>query len=467
MKETPTSEPRRKLIRLYFQSVVTFSDGTMVTDYNKSLECTITPQSTTPTPAYTLAHNLLAKWKTLHPEHIHFELNNNNDIILELQQHETGENFIIPNDNVWKDFITRFSQSALEQNRSFRFTTFIAVKPREPTPAQSYPLPVNFPNRLQPLLKMGPEPVYHRTSANALDYLPLKKQCLELSNNEFLTNITSEQWNTLNAVDLVTKSQPTIAGEVLKDWIPNESTFNRVSYFQHYAFDPVYQDNRQTHYFLGLMYTDGNVFLRASDREARIGLRIHVNQKYLIEKFLEFIKARNVDIKYRNNLVIVTLYSQQMARDLLSWGICRNKTKMGCIHAKLVLSGDFWRGCFDGDGCFQTNRLQLTGWYQLTSIWSWVAATILGKDPKDVNCIARVTPMKRLGRWFTVYHCSKKEIELLVNFLNYREEGIVALPYKKEFALSFLSYDVPAEIRHSQCLKIPKLRVYKCKYNVV
>lgn len=106
-------------------------------------------------------------------------------------------------------------------------------------------------------------------------------------------------------------------------------------------------------YFLGLMITDGNVFKEnsSSHRQASISITQHVNEAWLLQKFLCEVRA-NTDLGYDGRGACqAAIRSDIMAHDLEKYGVVPRKSYITCLP---TISDKYMahliRGVLDGDG---------------------------------------------------------------------------------------------------------------------
>ena len=122
-------------------------------------------------------------------------------------------------------------------------------------------------------------------------------------------------------------------------------------------------------YFLGLLFTDGNVFIRPK-KTNQISLELTIRDKDILEKFKEELNTNN-KLSYRKNsnraeTVYVRFFSEKMVNDLSKYGVIPQKTKRTThLPFQLIPSQfhkDFLRGLIDGDGSiyfFGDNKKQI------------------------------------------------------------------------------------------------------------
>lgn len=126
----------------------------------------------------------------------------------------------------------------------------------------------------------------------------------------------------------------------MKDYKINEDYFNKI-------------DSEAKAYFLGLLFTDGNVFIR--NKSGQISLEIHIQDKEILDKFKQEVNSNNT-ISYRKRrnteTVCFRISSYKMCLDLSKYGIIPNKTKKTKTLPDIPneFKKDFIRGLIDGDG---------------------------------------------------------------------------------------------------------------------
>jgi hypothetical protein len=125
-------------------------------------------------------------------------------------------------------------------------------------------------------------------------------------------------------------------------------------------------------YALGIMYSDGFIVEEKDEYRSfyRIGLKCKINDEELIDKFIDLL-GLNPEYKHiyeewqeHNGKQVLVKYfriyfaNQQMANDLISWGVMPNKSNL--IRLPFFPNDKdyypFLMGCFDGDGEEGTTR---------------------------------------------------------------------------------------------------------------
>lgn len=103
-------------------------------------------------------------------------------------------------------------------------------------------------------------------------------------------------------------------------------------------------------YFLGLLYADGNIYLKRN----RIQISLLLSDWYIVEKFCSFIEYEGNTYMDREKYPKLIIDSKKMCQDLISKGCLPNKsfTLMfpSADQVPSHLISHFIRGFFDGDG---------------------------------------------------------------------------------------------------------------------
>lgn len=169
--------------------------------------------------------------------------------------------------------------------------------------------------------------------------------------------------------------------------IKSASYFNRKHLIYLDAFKNITTESQA--YFLGLMYSDGNV----SSSKPSFSITLHNKDIDTLKKFSEFIfGCENID--YGKKYSTLRVNSSQIRKDLI---------KLGCVPAKtfkLQLSDDiknsklfrhFVRGFFDGDGCITIDpeskrvRVVFTGYDKFLISMNSAFANLCGVKFYEVN----------------------------------------------------------------------------------
>ena len=120
----------------------------------------------------------------------------------------------------------------------------------------------------------------------------------------------------------------------------------RYTFNEHY-FDVI--DSQDKAYWLGFFAADGYNHVS----KGYIELRLHNQDREILEKFKVSINASNPIGLYKATYCNLSLYSQHLCDTLASYGLTQAKTYTLTIpQLEDSLMRHFIRGYFDGDGCF-------------------------------------------------------------------------------------------------------------------
>lgn len=119
------------------------------------------------------------------------------------------------------------------------------------------------------------------------------------------------------------------------------------NYFEHI-------DTSEKAYFLGLIYTDGNVRV-FNEKSKQLRLSLQLRDQHIIEKLKEILQADcNLIYDKRPNkeMVSIEISNCKIVDDLINHGVVPNKTYVSTSLPKVPenFEIDFLRGLFDGDG---------------------------------------------------------------------------------------------------------------------
>lgn len=112
-------------------------------------------------------------------------------------------------------------------------------------------------------------------------------------------------------------------------------------------------DSEEKAYFLGLMYTDGNIRINKSSKQIR--LQLQLRDEEIIKKFKEELNSDSnliYDKRIGKECVGIEITNKKLFDDLYSLGVIPNKTYLSQslpkVPDKFLIP--FLRGLFDGDG---------------------------------------------------------------------------------------------------------------------
>jgi hypothetical protein len=171
-----------------------------------------------------------------------------------------------------------------------------------------------------------------------------------------------KDWKKLKEETLLFRSKGYTVGQIVKElnlcdktitkFLKEEGNFQRKSirkdYFDENYFEKI--DTEDKAYFLGLLYADGNVYLKRN----RVQITLINNDGYILEAFQKFIGSTSKLYSDRGKYSKVILGSKKMVNDLIKLGCVPNKSLVlkfpneNEVPNKLL--HHFIRGYFDGDG---------------------------------------------------------------------------------------------------------------------
>lgn len=111
-------------------------------------------------------------------------------------------------------------------------------------------------------------------------------------------------------------------------------------------------------YFLGLIITDGNVFVQNNGRQASVSITLQEQDKYVLEQFLDLMRS-NTHLSYDGRGVCsACVRSNVLADDLKKYGVIPRKTLSTYLP---VLEPQYMshliRGIIDGDGSIKSQTM--------------------------------------------------------------------------------------------------------------
>jgi intein-encoded DNA endonuclease-like protein len=124
-------------------------------------------------------------------------------------------------------------------------------------------------------------------------------------------------------------------------------------------------DNEASAYFLGLMYADGNTYIRHNGIPT-VSISLQERDKHILESFRDLVAPKHGlyfkqdKTQKRQNQFSLSFSNREIGQQLI---------KLGCIPAKSLkltfpdflpnnLLRHFIRGYFDGDGCLYSNAIK-------------------------------------------------------------------------------------------------------------
>jgi len=113
-------------------------------------------------------------------------------------------------------------------------------------------------------------------------------------------------------------------------------------------------DTREKAYWLGWMWSDGNVYRQGESYQIKIDL--YKDDAYILQHFAAALNSDYPLYSYKN-AVRLLVSSKQMFTDLSRYGIVPRKSGVNYVpNISLDFVSDFIRGVFDGDGCISKGK---------------------------------------------------------------------------------------------------------------
>lgn len=111
-------------------------------------------------------------------------------------------------------------------------------------------------------------------------------------------------------------------------------------------------DSEEKAYFLGLLISDGNVFLSKTGRSSSISITLQELDKYMLEKFKEELHTNTKVAADGRGCYQIAIRSNRLAKDLSRYGIVPRKTLKTHLPLNIpdTLMCHMFRGIMDGDG---------------------------------------------------------------------------------------------------------------------
>ena len=121
-------------------------------------------------------------------------------------------------------------------------------------------------------------------------------------------------------------------------------------------------DDEYKAYFIGLLISDGNVFIdgnKKANRQASISITLDNNDKYILEDFKKIIKTNTKISSDGRGCCQIAVRSNKMYEDLSKYGIIPNKSfKTYLPKLNNEMMPHLIRGILDGDGCINSHLIK-------------------------------------------------------------------------------------------------------------
>jgi intein/homing endonuclease len=180
--------------------------------------------------------------------------------------------------------------------------------------------------------------------------IPLSENLIEKCKELYLEGIS-----TTKIAKLLNINDCTIARHLKKQSIiltPNEN--KRKYALRENLLDTI--DTQEKAYFLGFMWSDGNV----SKRKNNFKISLNIKDKDILYKFAEMFYIDQPMVDISKNTASLRIYSKKLTDRLINLG-CTPAKSFTCKYPELndELDRHFIRGLFDGDGCIYINKTRI------------------------------------------------------------------------------------------------------------
>lgn len=165
----------------------------------------------------------------------------------------------------------------------------------------------------------------------------LKQKVIELFNEGKYQKVIEKELN--------------ICSHTIKKFLKEENLISRhyrKNFFNEHYFEKI--DSEDKAYFLGLLYADGNIYLKRK----RTQITLQNEDRYILEKFKEYLNCSTKLYLDRNKYSKLILDSDKLSSDLIKLGCVPNKSLILEFPTEEQVPKEFIshfiRGYFDGDG---------------------------------------------------------------------------------------------------------------------
>jgi len=200
-----------------------------------------------------------------------------------------------------------------------------------------------------------------------------------------IINLYNSGLNTYEVAERIKCSQTCVLNCLKQHNITRRSTssYNTKYITNLNFFDKI--DTEAKSYFLGLLYADGNNYVREK-HSYEISIKLQQEDSYILEKLRDYLspmtKLKLVKDKVtNNNHILFKINSKIVSNQLIDLGCVPNKSlvlKFPEIKENLILH--FIRGYFDGDGCIY-ERVNNNGY--VNYIWQVTSTNIFCHKLRD------------------------------------------------------------------------------------
>ena len=191
-------------------------------------------------------------------------------------------------------------------------------------------------------------------------------------------------------------------------------------------------DSQEKAYFLGLLYADGNNYIR-KNHSYEVSIKLQIQDKLILEKFRDYIcpnlKLKEIIDKRTNNKhVLLKINNKELSNQLTNLGCIPNKSlslTFPKIEEKLI--NHFVRGYFDGDGSLYNRKQTKTGYvnygWQITSTKMFCESLKIYLNKLDIHSSMKLACSKTNNITCTLSVGGNKQIIKLLNWI-YKDSAL-------------------------------------------
>lgn len=195
-----------------------------------------------------------------------------------------------------------------------------------------------------------------------------------------IINLYNSGLSTYEVAEKIKCSQTCVLNCLKQNNITRRSTSSyNTKYITNYNFfDKI--DNEQNAYFLGLLYADGNVYVK-NNHSYEVSIQLQESDKLILEKLRDYL-CKNLLLKQIINKkngklhYLLKINSKELCINLINLGCIPDKSlKLKFPEIKKQYIVHFIRGYFDGDGSLYSKKPSKTGHvnygWQITSTFNF------------------------------------------------------------------------------------------------
>lgn len=202
----------------------------------------------------------------------------------------------------------------------------------------------------------------------------------------------------LEISDKLRLSDKTVTKYLKEFGISGRRRSTRTDHFNESYFQNI--DSEDKAYFLGLLYADGNVYLKRN----RVQITLINNDSHILQSFQKFINSTSKLYSDKGKYAKLILESEKMCQDLINLGCFPNKSLVlkfpTTEQVPIKWQSHFIRGYFDGDGHISKKKNYL--FINVTSSKEFIESLI---EKIDSLGIEYTGPYKRYKKNESSAHC--------------------------------------------------------------